>query len=358
MSDARQELSRPSRAVICVGGERTRLEQRNVPMPGRGEVLLALRAVGLCGTDLFKLSTHGARPGSVLGHELVGSVVASGADVQGLEPGDRVAVPHHVPCGECARCRSSNETLCETFRENLMYPGGFSDLILIRERAVRHAARKLPEHLCDDVAVWMEPAACVLRAIERSGIDAGGPSRIAAVLGAGGMGALHLLLLKALDPGIRVVMVDPDPSRRRLVSSLGADRAVAPEQAAPSVRAMSDGAGADTVFDTVGGAGVLDSALEVSREGATVLLFAHAAQGEQARFDINTLFKFERRIIGSYSGTPAEQQRVFELMIDGRLDPSPLVTHRLDLSRFSEGVALVKRREAMKVVFTGRIPVR
>lgn len=352
-----------SRVVACLGGERTRLEQRQVSLPGEGELLLALRAVGLCGTDLFKLATNAAVPGSVLGHELVGSVVARGSAVRGIKEGDRVAVPHHVPCGECARCRADNETLCETFRENLMEPGGFSDLILIRRRAVTHAARKLPAGLADDVAVWMEPAACVLRGIERSGLGTAandatglGAGSVAVVLGAGSMGALHLLVLKAAMPGTRVVMVDPDPERRARVLQLGADAAAAPGDETPAVDECSQGMGADAVFDTVGGAGTLDTAIGLSREGGSVVLFAHAPAGEQAHFDINTVFKFERRIIGSYSGTPAEQQRVLELMIRGDLDPSPLITHRLDLSRFSEGVELVKRRAAMKVIFTGADP--
>jgi L-iditol 2-dehydrogenase len=338
------------RVVACLGGDATRLVERPTPVPGPGELLLATRAVGLCGTDLFKLATGGATPGLVLGHELVGTVAAAGDATTGFAIGDRVTVPHHVPCGHCAQCRRGSHTLCPTFRDNLLEPGGFADYVLVRERAVRSAARKLPDWMTDDTAVWMEPAACVLRGVLRAGLPDDG---LAVVQGAGSMGLLHLLVLKAARPGCRVVVVDPMESRRCLAKGLGADDCAAPECAAGAVGETSAGLGADAVFDTVGGAGPLEAALALSREGGTVVLFAHAAEGERAGFDINTLFKFERRVVGTYSGGPAEQARVFELMCARRLDPASLVSHHLDLAAFPEGVALARRREAMKVVFSG-----
>ena len=338
------------RVVACVQGDRTQLEWRAVPRPGDGEMLLRLRAVGLCGTDLFKLTTGSVHAGLVLGHELVGEVVDLGPGVGGFRAGDRVAVPHHVPCGRCPKCQRGSETLCETFRENLLEPGGFADYVLVRERAVREAARRVPEWMHDDTAVWMEPAACVLRGVWRANLP---PDGLAVILGAGSMGMLHLLVIKAECPGARVLAVDPLAQRRDLARSLGADACAAPGEAAHAVSAASDGLGADAVFDTVGGAGVLDAALSCSREGGTVVLFAHAGQDERAGFAINDLFKFERRIVGSYSGGPAEQARVFELMCRQRLDPRPLVSHRLPLAEFQEGVRLARERRAMKVVFTG-----
>jgi L-iditol 2-dehydrogenase len=340
--------------VACLGGDATRIEQREVPSPGPGELLLAMRAVGLCGTDLFKLDTGAAAAGSVLGHELVGEVIECGDGVDDFAAGDRVAVPHHVPCGHCVHCRSDNETLCATFRENLMRPGGFSDLVLIQGRAVSQAARRLPPDVADDVAVWMEPAACVLRGIDRSGLAALMRDDTAAVVqGAGSMGALHLLVLKALRPATRVAVVDPQADRRALALRLGADLAVAPQELVGMRGQLNDGHGADVVFDTVGGAGALQQALGLTREGGSVVLFAHAPPGEQAGFDINTLFKYERRIVGSYSGTPAEQSRILALMSTGRLDPTPLVSHHLDLSRFDQAVRLSRERRALKIIFTG-----
>ena len=336
--------------VACTGGEETVLEERPLPAPGPGEMLLGLRVVGFCGTDLFKLKTGSAKPGTVLGHELVGDVIALGDGVEKFALGDRVVVPHHVPCGTCIYCRRGNETMCEVFKENLMEPGGFADAILIRPRAVEFAARKVPASLSDESAVFMEPAACVLRGIERSGLKDEG---IAVVLGAGSMGLLHLLVLKAAYPKVDVVMVDFDADRLALAVELGTARTARPgDEATAVIRALSEGIGADAIFDTVGGEKALAAGIALTRAGGSVVLFAHAPDKENAAVDLNAVFKSERRIVATYSGALREQKEVFDLLVSGAFDPSPLVTHTMPLDDFSKGVALVVRREALKVLFT------
>ncbi|MCH8275636.1 MAG: alcohol dehydrogenase catalytic domain-containing protein, partial [Armatimonadetes bacterium] len=300
-----QSLVTSHQVVACTGGDRTALERRPVALPGAGEMLLGLRVVGLCGTDLFKLDAGGAPAGAVLGHELVGEVIAAGDGVAKFRAGDRVVVPHHVPCGECLLCRAGNETMCAAFRENLLEPGGFADKILVRPRAVARAARRLPDHLADEAAVFMEPAACVLRGIHRSGI---GADEAAVILGAGSMGLLHLLVLQAVAPGVAVTVVDPIAERRAMAEKLGAAEAAAPgRQALDSVAAATNGIGAGAVFDTVGGADTLAAGLELTRPGGSVVLFAHAPEDAQARFDLNAAFKSERRILGTYSSALREQ---------------------------------------------------
>ena len=341
--------------AACAEDGAVRLETRSRPAPGPGEMLLRLLAAGLCGTDLFKLRHATAAAGSVLGHEVVGAVAALGAGVVGFAPGDRVVVPHHVACGECDLCRRGSEPSCPAFRENLLAPGGFSDWVLVRERAVRRAAFGLPPHLKDEAAVFLEPAACVLRGIRHARLPetalAGPSPGCVAVLGGGSMGLLHLLVLKAVHPGLRVVVSDPLEERRELARRLGADAAASPGAVGREVAAMSAGsAGADAVFDTVGGAAPLAAALALSRPGGTVVLFAHAGEGERAAFDLNAFFKSERRLLATYSSALAEQREVFRLLVTGRLDPSPLATHRLPLSRFAEAVELARERRAVKVL--------
>lgn len=343
--------------VACRGGDETALEQRPAPSPGAGEILLALRVVGFCGTDLYKLNTGTAPMGGVLGHELVGDVIALGEGVKTFAIGDRVAVPHHVSCGECVFCRRGNETMCEVFRENLLEPGGFSDTILVRPRAVEHAAKRLPDNLSDEAAVFMEPAGCVLRGIRRSGLYAGDKAGLtnesAAVLGAGSMGLLHLLVLNAVFPDVPVTVIDPVSERRAMASRLGAAFTAEPGAAAlESIKESTADIGADAVFDTVGGNQTLEAGLEMTRQGGSVVLFAHAPGDEAAKVDLNSVFKFERRILGTYSASVKDQAEIFELLADGALDPSPLVTHSMPLDDFEKGLALVRNHQALKVLFT------
>src|SRR5881296_3191137 len=130
--------------AACRADGTVRLEERPRPEPGPGEVLLRLRVAGLCGTDLFKLAHRTAAAGAVLGHEVVGTVEALGRGAGQFRAGDRVVVPHHVPCGECDLCARGSGPMCPAFRENLLEPGGFSEWVLVRERAARLVARRVP----------------------------------------------------------------------------------------------------------------------------------------------------------------------------------------------------------------------
>ena len=337
-------------AILCLGSDKTELRSQPPPKPDAGEIVLRLRVSGLCGTDLFKLKTGSAPPGTVLGHEIVGDVAAIGSGVGGFREGDRVVVPHHVSCGACVLCRGGNETMCAQFKQNLMDPGGFADSIRILPRAVAHAARHVPDRVSDERAVFVEPAACVLRGIDRSGLRQGGT---ALVLGSGSMGLLHLLTIRAALPGTRVVVVDPDRDRLDLAARLGAASVAAPGEAAEeAAHALSDGYGVDAVFDTVGGGGTVNAGLHMARDGGSLVLFAHAGENERAGFDLNAFFKREQRVIATYSGALDEQRRIFELICDGALDPSPLVTHIMPLDDFDIGVDLTVRRKALKVLYT------
>ena len=166
------------------------------------------------------------------------------------------------------------------------------------------------------------------------------------------MGLLHLLVLKAVHPRLRIALSDPLAERRETARRLGADAAAPPGAATlEAVAELSGGLGADAVFDTVGGAGPLEAALAASRPGGTVVLFAHADTGDpRAGFDLNAFFKSERRLLGTYSSGLADQREAFRLLVSRRLDPSPLVTHRLPLSRFQEAVDLARERRALKVL--------
>jgi len=190
----------------------------------------------------------------------------------------------------------------------------------------------------------------VWRGIRRSALA---PDGSAAVLGSGSMGLLHLLVLRAAFPEARVLMVDKDRARLDLAARLGSMAVAGPGEAAlEAALNLSDGLGVDAVFDTVGGGGALATGLALTRPGGSVVLFAHAPPDQSAAIDINTLFRSERRVLGTYSGALAEQRDVFTWLCDGSLDPSPLVTHRLPLDDFDAGVQLAMNRKALKILFT------
>ena len=332
-------------AAIQDGGD-PEIEERPSPVAGDGEVVLRTLASGLCGTDLWKLARRSPAAGTVLGHEIVGQVVASRS--ARFAPGDRVVVPHHLACGACRFCASGAETQCAEFRVNRLDPGGFAEEIRVDAAATAAAAQVLPEGLDVLDALFLEPGACVLRSVERSGLEsarsAPGGAR-ALIFGGGSMGLLHLLVLRAVAPESEVSVVDPRADRRELALELGADAVFAPE--APALATLA----VDAAFDCVGGGALAAAAVRALRPGGTAVLFAHAPGGGRPEFELDDLFKHEKRLVGAYSGSLREQRRIFDLLVSGALRPGVLVSHRLPLADFARGVELARTQQALKVAF-------
>lgn len=229
-----------------------------------------------------------------------------------------------------------------------MSPGGFSEFILLRERVVSQATRIIPDHVSDEAATFLEPAACVLRGIDKADIrDEGG---CAVIIGGGSMGLLHLMVLRAVFPELLIIVTDPIYERRVLAEELGAQSSCSPNQLENTVKTVTSRLGADVVFDTVGGSNILQSAMANLRAGGTVVLFAHAAEGESAGFELNPMFKNEHRVVATYSGSLDEQKRIADLLFSGTLDPTPLITHRMPLDRAQDAVDLARQRKALKIL--------
>jgi L-iditol 2-dehydrogenase len=273
------------------------------PEPRGGGDLVRVRACGLCGTDVQKLGRPVA--GTVLGHEVVGE----------LEDGRRVALVHHLPCGECERCRAGHESTCEDFKATTIVPGGFAERVRSRDWI------EIPTPVEDAVATFAEPLGCVLRAVERV------PRGRVLVVGCGFSGLLFVQVLARR--GDEVLASDPLPERLELARSYGAGSADGPIGAA--VLCAHDGLG---------------DALAALEPGGTLLVFAWMP--EPAQVDLERVLRGELSIVGSCSASPRHMLAAVNLLSD--LEPIP--TTVLPLERFEEGVDLYRRHEAVKVVFT------
>ncbi len=333
------------RAVVLQSAGRLAPADVPRPAPGPGELLLRLRGCGLCGSDIAKLGDPGARVPAVLGHEVVGDVVEAGEGVRGFAVGDRVVAAHHVPCGECHYCRRGSESMCRAFKASNLDPGGFAEFVRVPAPNVRAATFRIPDHLTDEEASFVEPLACCLRAVERARVQ---PGDTAIVVGLGSIGCLFLQLLARA--GASVIGADQDAGRNEFVARFGVTAGL-PAQAVTLARQASDGRGADHVMITGGAAAVLPWAVDAARDGGAIHYFA-GGPGDALPVALETLYHRELTLTTTYSSSPATLARAFWLIAAGKVDVDGLVTHRLPLERLAEGVDLMRRHQALKVYVT------
>ncbi len=325
------------------------LVEMPVPSIGPGELLLEMRACGLCGTDLAKIfgGNRAERP-VPLGHEVVGVVKAVGEGVKRFVPGDRLAVAHHVPCGRCRYCRHGSESMCPQFKATNIDPGGFAELIRIPALQVEQAAFPIPESLPDETGTFMEPLACALRAVKRSDVQAGDQI---AVVGAGCMG---LLVAQAVGlQGARPICLDLREERLELARTIGLQTTVNVARLDPmmALQRLTEGEGIDGAILTAVSVAILEAVLAALRPGGRVNLFAEASGATQIPIDVSVFWRQELSLTSTYSTTPVELGEAIQLLASGKVQTLPLVSHRLDLSRFDEGARLQREGRATKVLF-------
>jgi L-iditol 2-dehydrogenase len=235
--------------------------------------------------------------------------------------------------------------MCREFKRSHLDPGGFAEYVRVPAPNVRAATFRVPDHLSDEEASFVEPLACCLRAVERARVEAGDT---AVVVGLGSIGCLLVQLLRRA--GAAVIGVDQDAGRVAFARGFGVD-AAAPAEAAGLVRRLSGGRGADHVVITGGGAGVLPWSVESVRDGGAVHYFAGGG-GDALPVSLAALYHRELTVTSTYSSSPATLSRAFWLVAAGKVEVAGLVTHRLPLARLAEGVELMRTRRALKVYVT------
>lgn len=333
------------RAAVLRGPGSLAAEEWPRPEIGSGELLLRLRGCGLCGSDIAKIVAPPVGAPLVVGHEVVGDVVAVGVGAP-FAAGERVVAAHHVPCGDCHYCRRGSASMCRAFKASNLDPGGFAEFVRVPAENVRHATFRLPAHVSDEAASFVEPLACCLRAVKRARVEGGDT---AVVVGLGSIGCLFVQLLKRADAF--VAGVDVLRARAAFAVGLGADSAGDAEVAAAAARAASAQRGADHIFITGGGAAVLPWAAATARDGGSLHVFAGGG-GDVLPLPLGALYSRELTIMATYSSSPVELREAFDLIAGGAVRTAELVTHRVPLARLADGVALVQRQQALKVYVT------
>jgi L-iditol 2-dehydrogenase len=318
------------RVARSYGSGDVRIEEVEDPEPGPGEVVCEVLACGVCASDVADWYVADRLP-AVLGHEPVGVVRAVGDEVANVAAGDRVAIHHHAPCGECRRCRRGHETMCEQFRATALDPGGFAERVRLRA-ALTAELLVLPDGLDPVAATFTEPLACVLRAQQRAGLR---PGDSLLVVGAGVNGLLQIAA--AHSGAVEAVWIrEPRPERLALAERLGAERH-GNEQVDVAIVCTPD-------------PGAVSDAVDAVAPGGTLCLYAPPSPHKLPELNANEIYMRELTVTASYAAGARDMRAALELISSGRIDPLPLATHRLPLEETAEALELQRRGEALKAV--------
>jgi len=325
-----------------------RIEEMPKPEIGPEEILVKMKACGLCGSDLMDWYLENRAP-LVLGHEPSGVIVEVGDKVENFKLGERVFVHHHVACLACHYCLRGDYTMCKKFRQTHIHPGGFAEYFKVPAPNLQIDTLKLPDKVSFEEATLIEPVACCLKALTKCIVQ---PGDTVVIIGAGPSGIIHTMLLRSLRAS-QIIVSDLVNYRLEEARKFGADLTVNPrsESLVKKVEEATKGMGADMVVVTVPNIKAFSEGMDVCRKGGTVCLFAPTPPNEYVHVSPHKLFFSEIKIVPSYSTSHIETRTALKLISSGRIKAKELITHRFPLNRIKEAFrTAAKSKECLKVV--------
>ena len=341
-------------AAVYRGVNDVRMETVPVPQIGSGELLVRVHTSGVCGTDLKKIATGSHSAPRIFGHETSGIIVAVGEGVTGYKAGDRVMVFHHIPCRQCYYCLHKVFAQCPTYKKVGVTAGyepsggGFAEYVRVMDWIVqRGGVVRIPDGVSYEQASFIEPVNTCMKGIETLVLKNG---ETVLVIGQGPIGIILGVLAKRA--GTAVITSDLFPQRLTiakhfgLTNSLNASSVNTVEQ----VKAMTDGRGADAVILAVAGNGLIRPAMDATRPGGRVLLFAQTQRSE-AVIDPSAVCVDEKSLLGSYSASVDLQAESADFVLNREMDLEALYSHRFPLGQAVEALQLAAhpQPETMKI---------
>ena len=321
------------------------------PAAGSGEVVVKVRASGICATDVKILSGAGipAELPAILGHEVAGTIheLGPGAEEAGLRIGQRVTVYPIAACGECLYCLQGRNSLC--LREHGLGhgdDGGFAEYVRIPAEVVRLGGVIDIGDMPFDLAAMTEPTSCCIAAAEQCGTKSGDT---VVVVGAGPLGLLHTVVSKAL--GADVICVDVNEDRLAKAQDLGATRVVNREQedAETVVRELTN-VGADVVIAAVGLPHVIESYLPLVRNGGVFNIFGGTPRGEMMTVDPRWIHYGEIILTGTFASSVKQFHKAFGFVRERAEDIEAVISTRCGLDDILAAVQRVQSGQGTKSV--------
>lgn len=351
MMEVHPELPRTMQAVMCHGPLDYRLEEVAVPIPGAGEVVVRVKSVGICASDLKcyqgaplfwgdKDRKGYCQAPVIPGHEFVGEVVSLGhgaAEKYNLKIGDLAVSEQIVPCEVCRYCLRGQYWMCNQhdiygFRKNTF--GAMAEYVRFPASALNH---KVPDGILLDHAVYIEPLACGIHAIQRGRIEF---DHTVVIAGAGPLG-LGMVAAARLKNPRQLISLDFNDQRLEIAEICGADFSLNPKKidVVEEVRNLTDGYGCDVYIEATGHPAAVEQGLQMVCKLGTFVEFSVMREPVTVDWTIIGDTK-ELNIYGSHLG-PGCYPMAISMLKKGLLPMDRIITHRLSLSNFQEGMELV-----------------
>lgn len=330
------------KAQVFRGVNQLSYEELPVPAIAPDEVLVQVRVVGLCQSDIKKIRYPLYEPPRIFGHETAGIVAAVGDEVRGDWLGQRVVVMHHIPCMRCGYCLNDNFSMCDVYKNISTTAGftpsggGFAEYVKVPGHIVQNGGLiPMPDGVSFEQASFVEPTNCCLKAVKKAQIA---PGQTVLITGAGPIGLMFIMLVKYF--GARAIATDLLPSRIEKALSVGAEAAFDardPELQA-KVQALTDGMGVDTTLLAVPSQKAFFQALDCTRKGGKILFFAEFPDELEIPINPNILYRREIDLMGSYSSSYRLQNLATDIVFNRRIDLEALISDRYPLQDLSAAV--------------------
>ncbi|MBI2357720.1 MAG: alcohol dehydrogenase catalytic domain-containing protein [Deltaproteobacteria bacterium] len=335
------------RVAMYYNNRDVRLEEMPRPEIGPGELLVRIRASGICGTDVMEWYRVRKAP-LVLGHEIAGEIAGVGEGVGQFRVGDRVFVSHHVPCNRCRYCLSGHHSVCDTLRQTHFEPGGFAEYIRVPRINVELGTFLLPADMSFEEGSFIEPLGCVIRGQKWAKLQTG---QSVLVIGSGISGLLHLQLARARRAAL-VVATDVSGYRLDIARRMGADLSLHASEDVPArLKRINEGRLADLVVVCAGTMSAIQQAVRCVERGGTLLFFAPTPAGVEVPIPLFEFWRNEVTITTSYAANADEIREAIELIRTRQVSVQQMITHRLGLAETGLGFELVaSAQDSLKVI--------
>jgi L-iditol 2-dehydrogenase len=329
------------------------LNDNALEFKSEGDILVGMKACGICGSDLEKVYGKYGMTSARLGHEPAGEVLSIGKDVKGISIGDRVFVHHHVSCNSCHYCRHGNNTMCEYYQKSNIDPCGLADKFIVPAWNVeRGGVLKLPNNLTYEQASLIEPLACCIRALNKIPFQKGDDL---VIFGAGPAGIMLLNLAQLYGAG-KIFVIDINNFRLEFSQKYTPDAIFInslKENFHKIIKDNTKNRGGDISIIATSSLTALSNAFEITRKGGYIILFGVPSKDSQFSLKASKLYSNEFSIVPSYAASEIETNQALKLLADGRLNLDFLITHKYALDDSPNAVICAhKALDCMKVIIT------